>query len=160
MVRYNQRGSGVSMRGAGIGSSLLAFARRIKPYLVRAGKATAKAVGKSALKSGVNLVKDVIVGRKNVGEAFKRRASETGEELVDKLESKVKKMTGGRRRRRRTKRLTPRRKRVSSSSASRKRRFVSNLAGAGKKRRRVTIRRAGLRKRKRRNKKDLFSAYS
>jgi hypothetical protein len=154
-MHYIQRGSG--QRGHGLGSALVKFLRFVKPYAISAGKS----VGKSLLKSGVGLAKDVIVKKGAVGEALKRRASEVGEDLTNKLETKVRKMTGGRRRRKRTKRLTPKRKRVSSTLGGvrrrGRRRRVKFPIGAGKKRRRNVRRRTVKR---RRRKQDLFTAYS
>jgi hypothetical protein len=146
-MHYIQRGSG--QRGHGLGNILVKFLRFVKPYALSAGKT----IGKSLLKSGVGLAKDVIVQKGKVGEAFKRRASEVGEDLTTKLEEKVKKMTGGRKRRR-TKRKTPHRKRVSSNSGAVKRRrggrLVSFQGGSGKKRKRTV----------KRKKRDLFTSYN
>jgi hypothetical protein len=147
---YIQRGSG--QRGHGIGSAFVKFLRFVKPYALSAGKA----IGKSLLKSGVGLAKDVIVDKGSLRESLKRRASEVGEDLTGKLEEKVKKMTGGRKRKR-TKRLTLKRKRVSSTIGVRRsgrRRKVKFPVGAGKKirrsRKRIT----------RRRKQDLFTALA
>jgi hypothetical protein len=154
-MHYIQRGSG--QRGHGLGNVLVKFLRFVKPYALSAGKS----IGKSLLKSGVGLAKDVIVEKGKVGEAFKRRASEVGEDLTNKLETKVKKMTGGRKRRR-TKRLTARRKRVSSNSGTVKgrrgrRRTVSFQGGSGKKRK---VKRTRKRRTVRRKKQDLFTSFN
>jgi hypothetical protein len=153
---YIQRGSG--QRGHGIGSALVKFLRFIQPYAWKAGKA----IGKSLLKSGVDVAQDVIVRKGSVGESLRRRGSEAAEELTNKLSEKVKTMTGGRRKRR-TKRLTPKRKRVSSTQGVRRsgrRRKVRFPIGAGKKRRGTG--KVVKRKRKRvvRKKQDLFTAFA
>src|SRR5579862_5992723 len=144
-MHYIQRGSG--QRGHGLGNVFVKFLRFIKPYALSAGKT----VGRSLLKSGVGLAKDIIVEKGKVGEAMKRRASEVGEDLTHKLEEKVKKMTGGRKRR---KKRVAKRKRSSTRAVvkKRRRRLVSFQGGSGKKRRQ---RRKRVVKRK-----DLFTSYA
>ena len=157
MSYYIQRGSG-GQRGHGIGSAFVKFLRFVKPYALSAGKA----IGKSLLKSGVNVAKDVIVKKRGVEESLKRRASDLGEELTEKLDKKVKTMTGGRRRRR-TKRLTPKRRSVSSTIGVRRsgrRRKVRFASGAGKKKRRGTGKVIRKRVSGKRRKQDLFTAFA
>jgi hypothetical protein len=149
-----QRGSG-GQRGHGIGSAFVKFLRFVKPYALSG----VKAFGKSLLKSGVGVAKDVIVKKGRVGESLKRRASEVGEDLTEKLDKKVKEMTGGKKRKRRIKRLTPKRRRVSSTVARRRsgrRRKVRFPIGAGKRRGTRKVKR----KRITRKKQDLFTAFA
>lgn len=152
MIRpvYIQSGGGCQ-RGAGIGNIFMSLFRKAAPYLKSAGKS----LGKSLLKSGVGVAKDIIVDRKKVGETLRRRGQESAKELTEKLESKVKQMTGGRRRRRKvTKRRTTKRKAFSSALTSRRR----GLVGSGKKRKRRTT--VNSKRRKRRTKKDIFTSYT
>jgi len=75
-------------RGNGIGSFFRGLFRFVKPLLYSG----AKAVGKEALKTGSNIMTDILNKKPEdtVGEIFKTRFGEA----KDSLEHKIKKMTG------------------------------------------------------------------
>ena len=75
-------------RGNGIGSFFRGLFRFVKPLLYSG----AKAVGKEALKTGSNILTDILNKQPEepVGEIFKSRFGEA----KDNLEQKIKKMTG------------------------------------------------------------------
>lgn len=100
-TRYyvNQSGSGNEIgpvyrasfrvqRGNGIGSFFRGLFRFVKPLLYSG----AKAVGKEALKTGSNIITDILNKQPEqpVGNIFKNRFTEA----KDNLEEKIKKMTG------------------------------------------------------------------
>jgi hypothetical protein len=104
VFRYTQK-------GAGIGSYLGGLFRRVFP-LLRSG---VKAVGKEALSTGVNLLKDVFGGR-SLGESVGARVTEAGTNLSRKVGTKLQGMVGSgykmrkRKRRAQSKRNTKTRK--------------------------------------------------
>lgn len=74
-----QRGHG------GIGSFLAGIFRRVLPLLTRG----AKAVGKEALRSGMNIVSDVTMKNTPIKESFRKRVRQSGEILKRKAEEKL-----------------------------------------------------------------------
>ena len=174
MIRpvFIQRGGG-GQRGAGFGGRFISLFKKVfqvaRPVLIKAGKQ----LGKAALKSGVNISKDIIAG-KSAKESVKQRLHEGASELTDKFEEKVKKMTGGRGRKR-TKRVGIKRKSVSSNLVGvkkrrvvkkrgrKKQKILNNLFGSGRRRRGVQKKSVQRKKRSatvtRRRKKDLFTSY-
>lgn len=81
----HQRGHG------GIGSFLAGLFRRVLPLLSRG----AKAVGKEALRTGMNIVSDVTTQNTPIRESFKNRVRESGENLKRKAEEKLDKLMEG-----------------------------------------------------------------
>lgn len=81
----HQRGHG------GIGRFLAGLFRRVMPLLSRG----AKAVGKEALRTGMNIMSDVTTMDTPVKEAFKSRVRESGEILKRKAEEKLDKLMEG-----------------------------------------------------------------
>lgn len=81
----HQRGHG------GIGSFLAGLFRRVLPLLSRG----AKAVGKEALRTGMNIVSDVTTQNTPIKEAFRNRVKESGENLKRKAEEKLDKLMEG-----------------------------------------------------------------
>lgn len=80
-----QRGHG------GIGNFLAGVFRRVLPLLSRG----AKAVGREALRTGVNVISDVANRNTPFAEALKTRARESGEVLKRKAEEKIEKLMEG-----------------------------------------------------------------
>ena len=80
-----QRGHG------GIGSFLAGALRRVLPLLTRG----AKAVGKEALRTGMNIMSDVAARNTPIRESFSRRVREFGENLKRKAEEKIDKLMEG-----------------------------------------------------------------
>lgn len=78
-------------RGSGIGSFFGSIFRRIAPYLVRG----AKAVGKEAVRTGLNVIDDVAYNGANFKEALSDRLKESGKNLKRKAESKLDEMMSG-----------------------------------------------------------------
>lgn len=78
-------------KGHGIGSFLGGLFRRVLPLLSRG----AKAVGKEALRAGVNILEDITDRNVSPSEAFKSRLRETGESLKRKAENKIDSMMSG-----------------------------------------------------------------
>lgn len=74
-----------NQRGHGIGSFLGGLFRRIIPLL----KNGARAVGKEALRAGVNVATDIMDSGVRPREAFKTRLRESGENLKRKAEEKI-----------------------------------------------------------------------
>lgn len=74
-----------NQRGHGIGSFLGGLFRRIIPLL----KQGARAVGKEALRSGMNMATDIMDSGIHPREAFKTRLHESGENLKRKAEEKI-----------------------------------------------------------------------
>jgi len=72
-------------RGHGIGSFLGGLFRRIIPLL----KQGARAVGKEALRSGINAATDIMDAGVHPREAFKTRLRESGQNLKRKAEEKI-----------------------------------------------------------------------
>lgn len=107
-------------RGNGIGSFFRGLFRFVKPLLYSG----AKAVGKEALKTGSNIITDILnkEPEQPVGDIFKTRFSEAR----GNLEGKIKKMTGSG--------LGLKRKRNPKKSQSQdKRRKVKDIFSEGKK---------------------------
>ncbi len=110
-IRYyleQQQGRGISVfrgspwqmghgqMGYGLGGLFRSFARSIMPMV----KGGAKALGNIALKSGKNLLGDVLAGKKNVKEAAKARAVEAANVAKNKEGERVRTYSqagGGRR---------------------------------------------------------------
>lgn len=80
-----------NQRGHGIGSFLGGLFRRIIPLL----KQGAQTVGKEALRSGVNIVNDIVESGVRPKEAFKTRLRESGQNLKHKAEEKINKLMHG-----------------------------------------------------------------
>ena len=59
--------------------------RRVLPLLTRGGKA----VGKEAVRSGMNVISDVASRNTPIGESFRTRIKESGEVLKRKAEEKL-----------------------------------------------------------------------
>lgn len=74
-----------NQRGHGIGSFLGGLFRRIIPLL----KHGARAVGREALRSGINVASDIMDTGMQPREAFKTRLRESGENLKRKAEEKI-----------------------------------------------------------------------
>lgn len=68
------------IRGFGLGGLIRGLFKSAVPLL----KPIAKTVGKSLLKTGGRIAKDVILDKKNFKSALKRRAGESLEDLVSK----------------------------------------------------------------------------
>lgn len=81
----HQRGHG------GIGSFLAGLFRKVLPLLSRG----AKAVGKEALRTGMNIVSDVTNQNTPLKESFRNRVKESGENLKRKAEEKLDRMMEG-----------------------------------------------------------------
>ena len=81
----NQRGHG------GIGSFLAGIFRRVLPLLSRG----AKAVGKEAMRTGINIVSDVATRNTPIAESFRTHVKESGEVLKRKAEEKLDKLMEG-----------------------------------------------------------------
>lgn len=109
-------------RGSGIGSFLGSILRQITPYLLSG----AKAVGKEAVRTGLNVVKDVASSGVNFKEAFETRAKESGRNLKRKAATKLSEMMqGSGYKSRTTKRRRQSKRGRSSASSSRKKRSSS-----------------------------------
>lgn len=88
-----------TMKGDGLGSFLGNLFRRIFPLL----SSGAKAVGKQAFSTGVNLLKDALNGR-SIKESMHDRVSEAGRNLTSAAAKKMEDMVGnGYKRKKRTK---------------------------------------------------------
>lgn len=74
-----------NQRGHGIGSFLGGLFRRILPLL----KQGARAVGKEAVRTGINVATDIMDSGVRPKEAFKTRLRESGENLKRKAEEKL-----------------------------------------------------------------------
>lgn len=81
----HQRGHG------GIGSFLAGLFRKVLPLLSRG----AKAVGKEALRTGLNIVNDVTTQNTPIKESFRNRVKESSENLKRKAEEKLDKLMEG-----------------------------------------------------------------
>lgn len=94
-----QQGAGIGrvyigapyQQGAGIGSFLGGVFRYVLPLLKR----SAKAVGKEALQTGVNIMSDVGERKTPFKEAFKARVRQSGENLQQKAKEKLDKFMIG-----------------------------------------------------------------
>ena len=80
-----QRGHG------GIGSFLAGFFRRVLPLFSRG----AKAVGKEAVRTGMNIMSDVTTGNTPIKESIRNRFKESGEIFERKAEEKLEKLMEG-----------------------------------------------------------------
>ena len=81
----HQRGHG------GIGSFLAGLFRKVLPILSRG----AKAVGKEALRTGMNIVSDITTQNTPIKESFRNRLKESGQNLKRKAEEKLDKLMEG-----------------------------------------------------------------
>lgn len=82
-------------RGNGLGGIFRSMFRMVLPLF----KSGAKAIGKQALKSGVDIANDYMQG-KDVRNAARERMKEAAKSLTDKASTKVKSMVGGHKRKR------------------------------------------------------------
>lgn len=82
-------------RGAGLGSIFKGLFRAILPIAKQAGKHALRAVGKEALRTGVNVAGDLAAGRK-FGASIKEHGVHGIENLVKKGVRKVEKLQKGR----------------------------------------------------------------
>ncbi|GBN09059.1 hypothetical protein AVEN_126253-1 [Araneus ventricosus] len=90
---------GVSLqKGSGLGGIFKSFYRMILPIF----KSGAKAVGKQALKSGIDIANDLMQGKEMKASA-KQRAKEAAKILTEKAADKAKTMVGGNKRKRHSK---------------------------------------------------------
>ena len=121
IVYYNQQhgnGGGIDVknvyagstyqRGSGIGSFIGAIFRKIAPYLTSG----AKAVGKEAVRAGLNLLDDIVNDEVSFKDSVKTRLRESGKNLKRKADKKVSDMI----KKHGYKAMTVRRKRQSTSS--------------------------------------------
>ena len=76
---------GRNYRGAGLGNVLAGIGRVIMPLIKKGGKA----ILNEGLRTGANVVQDLIAGR-NVKTALKRRAEESGKRLFNNALNNVK----------------------------------------------------------------------
>nr|DAC81380.1 TPA_asm: cupiennin [Parasteatoda house spider adintovirus] len=104
----NQAGNGLSyykgvslQRGSGLGGIFKSMFRMVLPLF----KSGAKAVGKQALKSGVDIANDYMQG-KDIRDASKQRIKEATKILTNKAADKVKTMVGGHKRKRKNRKST------------------------------------------------------
>jgi hypothetical protein len=134
----------VYQRGNGIGSVFSSLWKAISPLFSSENVKTAlRSAGTQALKTGLNVGSDVMQGR-NIGEALKARAGETGREILGAAADELRNIAGsGRRRARRRKR-----KGSTPPAKSRKRRKVSKKKKAKPKKKR--------KKRGKKRKKSIF----
>lgn len=72
-------------RGRGVGSWLGGLFRRILPYVT----AGAKAVGKEAIRTGLNIFDDVTNNNTSFNESLKTRTKESGKKLTKNVASKI-----------------------------------------------------------------------
>lgn len=118
-IRY-QKGDGFF--GRLISGTVLPLIKKMLPYL-----------GKTALNTGIDIVRDVSQGEK-IGSSVKRRLRDTAEHLSDKAMAKVKEFTGsGSKRRRKSNK-----RKKKSSVKSNLRRKPSVTKSKKKKKQRVT----------------------
>ena len=77
----------IIQEGYGIGNVLGGLFRTLVPlaskHVLPALKRTAKTAGKSLLRSGINVVKDVALEKKNLKDSLKRHAKTSVEDLLD-----------------------------------------------------------------------------
>ena len=110
--RYGGEYRGTTQKGDGLGSFLGGLFRRVFPLF----SSGAKAVGKEALTTGVNLLRDAISG-KSMKESVRERVQQAGTNLTNKAARKMESMVGSGYKRRK-------RKRRSQSRVNAKRRKV------------------------------------
>src|SRR5215470_10371051 len=108
--KYNLRSRGIGtnhykgvQRGGGIAKKIGSFFSRIlsKPWAkkgISLAKKGLKSVGKTALKTGGEVLSDVITKRKTAKEALKEGAEKFQGEIAEKADKTIKKMTGGKKR--------------------------------------------------------------
>lgn len=97
---------GISLqRGSGLGGIFKSMYRMVLPLF----KSGARALGKQALKSGIDIANDYVQG-KDLKTASEQRAREAAKILTDKASTKVKTMIGGNKRKRVKKKLLIRKK--------------------------------------------------
>ena len=89
-VKYVYSGS-TYQRGRGVGSWLGGLFRKILPYIASG----AKAVGKEAVRAGINVLDDVANNDTSFKESFKYRARESGKNLQRKASKKISEMMKG-----------------------------------------------------------------
>ena len=78
-------------RGHGLGSFFTGLFRRALPFLAKG----ARAVGKEALRAGVNILDDVAKNNRSFKEAFKNRINESGQNLKRRAVEKLDKIMEG-----------------------------------------------------------------
>ncbi|KAF4519570.1 hypothetical protein B566_EDAN004777 [Ephemera danica] len=97
--RYGGEYRGTTQKGDGLGSFLGGLFRRVFPLF----SSGAKAVGKEALTTGVNLLRDAISG-KSMKESVRERVQQAGTNLTNKAARKMESMVGSGYKRRKRKR--------------------------------------------------------
>jgi len=79
----------VTQDGYGIGGLIAGLFRGLVPLLSKSVvpilKTTAKAAGKSMLRSGANVVKDVVLEKRNLRESLKRQAADGFDNFIDEM---------------------------------------------------------------------------
>ena len=75
-------------KGKGVGSFLKGIYRSVLPLVKNGGKTVGKAVGKEALRAGVNILDD-ITHEKPFKESFRNNIRESGKNLKRKAEEKL-----------------------------------------------------------------------
>ena len=140
-------------RGSGIGSFIGAIFRKIVPYLSRG----AKAVGKEAVRAGLNVLDDVATEGVSFKDSINTRLRESGKNLKRKAEKKVSEMMKGHG----YKSAGVKRKRQSTSSRARarnapRRKTIKRLKKSKSDKKRKTKRRRKNKKTSRRSVTDIF----
>ena len=120
--QYGGEYRGTTQKGDGLGSFLGGLFRRIFPLF----SSGAKAVGKEALTTGVNLLRDVISGR-SMKDSVRERVQQAGTNLTNKAAQKMESMVGSGYKKRK-------RNRTSQSRVSAKRRKVARKTAKARKR--------------------------
>ena len=83
-----------TQKGKGVGSLLKGVFRSVLPVVKKGGKDVGKAVGKEALRAGVNILDD-ITHEKPFKESFHNNIRESGKKLKRKAEEKLDKLMSG-----------------------------------------------------------------
>lgn len=136
----------------GIGSFLGGLFRRALPFLRRG----ARAVGKEALRAGMNIIDDVSENKATFKEALRARARESGRNLKRKAEEKIESLMEGSgykrtpRRRKRQSKVSRRRKRTTRKAKARKTKTRKTTKNSNRKRKTRNI------KKKIRSVRDIF----
>ena len=99
----------VVQEGSGLGGLISSLVRRAIPIVLPVLKKTAKSAGKTLVKRGSNVLKDVVLEKKNLKQSLKRHATEG---LSDILEDITKQQSGQGRRLCRKKNNANKRRRV------------------------------------------------
>lgn len=149
-------------RGSGIGSFLGSIFRKIVPYIAKG----AKAVGKEAVRTGLNVFDDVANNGANLKESFNDRLRESGKNLQRKAVNKLTEMMEGSGYKAV---LMPDNRQSKTGRSSTKRKSTSRNKSAAKKKRtsqkKKTTKRANKKKKKKkssttsRSVTDIFGSY-